>query len=290
MKLPLYLLALLALNLSAAETPPALFATLAPTNSSWTIRIKEKEEREEKPAADGPATQGGPMTAPKASVLSQIQIDKAGTTRRIIRKWSGGKKEETWWVDHLCFAEFESSEGTKEIKVIDQGNKEIAVIDTSPVNGALLDTGRASALLASGGDYVKGDFPELLWIKPEMRVNNEAKSETEFRVYRMTANTAPAGQRVDPTLPKSLKTITDDPDEKNAPSSAPKAPKSIVTTVKEAWINASTKLPYKLIEGGSTWTYSFSSEPPTLQLPPAYAQALKDYKRALEAANHRRLP
>ena len=119
------------------------------------------------------------MTAPKASVLSLIQIDKAGTTRRIIRKWSDGRKEEVWWVDHLCFAEFESSEGTKEIRVVDQGNKEIAVIDTSPVNGAILDTGRASAMLASGGDYVKGDFPELLWIKPEMRVNNEAKSETE---------------------------------------------------------------------------------------------------------------
>jgi hypothetical protein len=290
MKPPLYLLALLAINLSAAETPPALYAALAPTNSSWTIRIKEKEDREDKPAADGPATQGGPMTAPNASVLSLIQIDKAGTTRRIIRKWSGGKKEETWWVGHLCFAEFESSEGTKEIRVIDEGKKEVAVIDTTPVNGAILDTGRASALLASGGDYVKGDFPELSWIKPDMRANNETKSETEFRIYRMTANTAPTGQRVDPTFPKSLKTMTDDPDDKNAPSSATQPPKSIVTTAKEAWINASTKLPYKLIEGGSIWTYSFASEPPSLQLPPAFAQALKDYKRAVEAANHRRLP
>jgi hypothetical protein len=290
MKPPLYLLALLALNLSAAETPPALFAALAPANSSWTIRIKEKEDRDDTPAADGPATQGGPMTAPKASVLSLIQIDKAGTTRRIIRKWSGGKKEETWWVGHLCFAEFDSSEGAKEIRVVDEGNKEIGVIDTTHVNGAIVDTGRASAMLASGGDYVKGDFPELSWITAEMRVNNETKSETEFRIYRITANTAPTRQRVDPTLPKSLKTITDDPADKNAPSSATQAPKSIVTTVKEAWINASTMLPSKLIEGGSTWTYSFASEPPSLQLPPAFAQALKDYKRAVEAANHRRLP
>lgn len=290
MKPPLYLLALLALNLSAAETPSAPFAALAPANSSWTIRIKEKEDRDDTPAADGPATQGGPMSAPKASVLSLIQIDKAGTTRRIIRKWSDGKKEEVWWVGHLCFAEFESSEGDKEIRVVDEGNKEVGVIDTTPVKGAPLDTGRASAMIASGADYVQGDFPELSWIKAEMRANNETKGETEFRVYRMTANTAPAGQRVDPTLPKSLKTITDDPDEKNEPSSAPKAPKSIVTTAKEAWINASTKLPSKLIEGGSTWTYSFSYETQALQLPPTFAQALKDYKRAVEATNHRRLP
>ncbi len=290
MKPSLYLLPLLTLSLTAAESPPALFAALAPANSSWTIRIKEKEDRDDKPAADGPATQGGSMTAPKASVLSQIQIDKAGINRRIIRKWSGGKKEEIWWVGHLCFAEFESSEGDKEIRVVDEGKKEIGVIDTTPVNGAPLDTGRASAMIASGGDYVKGDFPELSWIKAEMRANNETKGETEFRVYRMTANTAPFRQLVDPTFPKWLKTITDDPNDKNAPSSTPKTPKSMVTTVKEAWINASTKLPYKLIEGGSNWTYSFSSETQAHQLPPAFAQALKDYKRAIEAANHRRLP
>ncbi len=63
-----------------------------------------------------------------------------------------------------------------------------------------------------------------------------------------------------------------------------------LTVIKEAWINASTKLPYKLIDGGSTWTYSFSADNASLSLPPSCNQALQNYMQAIESAKYRRLP
>jgi hypothetical protein len=240
-----------------------------------TIRIKNKNDTDDKAATEASAGQAGAMGGGKAVVLTQIQIDKSAKNRRIQRKWSGKKTDEVWWLGHLCLAEFPNQEGTTEI----------SVIDSSSVNGAIVDTGRVSATLSSGGDYVKGDFPELSWIEPDMRVGNETKNEVEFHVYRMTGSVAPTKTKVDMTMPGSLKNAKSPDGDKAAPAPA----KVTVTTVKEAWINASTKLPSKLIDGEQTWTYSYSSEPPNLTLPPEYIKALQDYKAALEESKVRRL-
>jgi hypothetical protein len=278
MKTHFYLLPLFAARLIAAEppVPPAPFSNQAPANSSFTIRIKSKEGRDDKAATDAPGVQGGAMAAPKTKVLTQIQIDKSGTMRRILRKWSDGKSVETWWLGPLCLEEY----------LTKQGSREIHVIDTSPVQGAIIDTGRLSASLASGGDYLKGDFPELSWIEPDMRVGNATKNEVEFHVYRMTGSVAPTKTKVDMTMPESLKNAKSPAGDKAAPVPA----NATVSTVKEAWIKASTKLPSKLIDGEQTWTYSYSSEPPNLQLPPECSKALQAYKAALEDSKNRRLP
>lgn len=277
MKTHFYLLPLLATRLIAAEpsAPAAPFIPQIPNNSSLTIRIKNKNDADDKAATEASAGQAGAMGGGKAVVLTQIQLDKSGNTRRIQRKWSGKKTEEVWWLGHLCLAEFPNQEGTTEI----------SVIDTSSVNGAIVDTGRVSATLSSGGDYVKGDFPELSWIEPDMRVANETKNEVEFHVYRMTGSVAPTKIKVDMTMPGSLKNAKSPDGDKAAPAPA----KVTITTVKEAWINASTKLPSKLIDGEQTWTYSYSSEPPNLTLPPECIKALQNYKAALEESKVRRL-
>jgi hypothetical protein len=277
MKTHFYLLPLFATRLIAAEpsVPAAPFVPQIPNNSSLTIRIKNKNDTDDKAATEASAGQAGAMGGGKAVVLTQIQIDKSANTRRIQRKWSGKKTDEVWWLGHLCLAEFPNQEGTTEI----------SVIDSSSVNGAIVDTGRVSATLSSGGDYVKGDFPELSWIEPDMRVGNETKNEVEFHVYRMTGSVAPTKTKVDMTMPGSLKNAKSPDGDKAAPAPA----KVTVTTVKEAWINASTKLPSKLIDGEQTWTYSYSSEPPNLTLPPEYIKALQDYKAALEESKVRRL-
>ena len=278
MKTHFYLLPLLATRLIAAEpsAPAAPFVSQIPNNSSLTIRIKNKNDTDDKAATEASAGQAGAMGGGKAVVLTQIQIDKSANTRRIQRKWSGKKTDEVWWLGHLCLAEFPNQEGTTEI----------SVIDSSSVNGGIVDTGRVSATLSSGGDYVKGDFPELSWIEPDMRVGNETKNEVEFHVYRMTGSVAPTKRKVDMTMPGSLKNAKSPDGDKAAPAPA----KVTVTTVKEAWINASTKLPSKLIDGEQTWTYSYSSEAPNLTLPPEYIKALQDYKAALEESKKRRLP
>jgi hypothetical protein len=255
--------------------PAAPFVPQIPNNSSLTIRIKNKNDTDDKAATEASAGQAGAMGGGKAVVLTQIQIDKSANTRRIQRKWSGKKTDEVWWLGHLCLAEFPNQEGTTEI----------SVIDSSSVNGAIVDTGRVSATLSSGGDYVKGDFPELSWIEPDMRVGNETKNEVEFHVYRMTGSVAPTKTKVDMTMPGSLKNAKSPDGDKAAPAPA----KVTVTTVKEAWINASTKLPSKLIDGEQTWTYSYSSEPPNLTLPPECIKALQNYKAALEESKVRRL-
>lgn len=277
MKTHFYLLPLLATRLIAAEpsAPAAPFIPQIPNNSSLTIRIKNKNDADDKAATEASAGQAGAMGGGKAVVLTQIQLDKSGNTRRIQRKWSGKKTEEVWWLGHLCLAEFPNQEGTTEI----------SVIDTSSINGAIVDTGRVSATLSSGGDYVKGDFPELSWIEPDMRVGNETKNEVEFHVYRMTGSVAPVKEKVDMTMPGSLKNAKSPDGDKAAPAPA----KVTITTVKEAWINASTKLPSKLIDGEQTWTYSYSSEPPNLTLPPECIKALQNYKAALEESKVRRL-
>lgn len=277
MKTHFFLLPLFAARLIAAEppVPPAPFSNQAPANSSFTIRIKSKEDRDEKAATDAPGVQGGVMATPKTKVLTQIQIDKSGSTRRIQRKWSGGKTVETWWLGHLCLAEFPNQQGTTEF----------AVINTAAPVG-LVDTGRLSASLASGGDYLEGDFPELSWIVPDMRVGNETKNEVEFHVYRMTGSVAPTKTKVDMTMPESLKNAKSPAGDKAAPAPA----NATVSTVKEAWINASTKLPSKLIDGEQTWIYSYVSEPPNLALPPECMKALQAYKAAIEASKKRRLP
>lgn len=277
MKTHLCLLPLLATRLIAAEpsAPAAPFIPQIPNNSSLTIRIKNKNDADDKAATEASAGQAGAMGGGKAVVLTQIQLDKSGNTRRIQRKWSGKKTEEVWWLGHLCLAEFPNQEGTTEI----------SVIDSSSVNGAIVDTGRVSATLSSGGDYVKGDFPELSWIEPDMRVGNETKNEVEFHVYRMTGSVAPTKIKVDMTMPGSLKNAKSPDGDKAAPAPA----KVTITTVKEAWINASTKLPSKLIDGDQTWTYSYSSEPPNLTLPPECIKALQNYKAALEESKVRRL-
>lgn len=277
MKTHLCLLPLLATRLIAAEpsAPAAPFIPQIPNNSSLTIRIKNKNDADDKAATEASAGQAGAMGGGKAVVLTQIQLDKSGNTRRIQRKWSGKKTEEVWWLGHLCLAEFPNQEGTTEI----------SVIDSSSINGAIVDTGRVSATLSSGGDYVKGDFPELSWIEPDMRVGNETKNEVEFHVYRMTGSVAPTKIKVDMTMPGSLKNAKSPDGDKAAPAPA----KVTITTVKEAWINASTKLPSKLIDGEQTWTYSYSSEPPNLTLPPECIKALQNYKAALEESKVRRL-
>ena len=277
MKTHFYLLPLLATRLIAAEpsAPAAPFVPQIPNNSSLTIRIKNKNDADDKAATEASAGQAGAMGGGKAVVLTQIQLDKSGNTRRIQRKWSGKKTDEVWWLGHLCLAEFPNQEGTTEI----------SVIDSSSINGALVDTGRVSATLSSGGDYVKGDFPELSWIEPDMRVGNETKNEVEFHVYRMTGSVAPTKIKVDMTMPGSLKNAKSPDGDKAAPAPA----KVTITTVKEAWINASTKLPSKLIDGEQTWTYSYSSEPPNLTLPPECIKALQNYKAALEESKVRRL-
>jgi hypothetical protein len=277
MKTHFYLLPLFATRLIAAEpsVPAAPFVPQIPNNSSLTIRIKNKNDTDDKAATEASAGQAGAMGGGKAVVLTQIQIDKSANTRRIQRKWSGKKTDEVWWLGHLCLAEFPNQEGTTEI----------SVIDSSSVNGAIVDTGRVSATLSSGGDYVKGDFPELSWIEPDMRVGNETKNEVEFHVYRMTGSVAPTKTKVDMTMPGSLKNAKSPDGDKAAPAPA----KVTVTTVKEAWINASTKLPSKLIDGEQTWTYSYSSEPPNLTLPPECIKALQNYKAALEESKVRRL-
>jgi hypothetical protein len=277
MKTHFYLLPLLATRLIAAEpsAPAAPFVPQIPNNSSLTIRIKNKNDADDKAATEASAGQAGAMGGGKAVVLTQIQLDKSGNTRRIQRKWSGKKTDEVWWLGHLCLAEFPNQEGTTEI----------SVIDSSSINGALVDTGRVSATLSSGGDYVKGDFPELSWIEPDMRVGNETKNEVEFHVYRMTGSVAPTKIKVDMTMPGSLKNAKSPDGDKATPAPA----KVTITTVKEAWINASTKLPSKLIDGEQTWTYSYSSEPPNLTLPPECIKALQNYKAALEESKVRRL-
>ena len=277
MKTHFYLLPLLATRLIAAEpsAPAAPFVPQIPNNSSLTIRIKNKNDADDKAATEASAGQAGAMGGGKAVVLTQIQLDKSGNTRRIQRKWSGKKTDEVWWLGHLCLAEFPNQEGTTEI----------SVIDSSSINGAIVDTGRVSATLSSGGDYVKGDFPELSWIEPDMRVANETKNEVEFHVYRMTGSVAPTKIKVDMTMPGSLKNAKSPDGDKAAPAPA----KVTITTVKEAWINASTKLPSKLIDGEQTWTYSYSSEPPNLTLPPECIKALQNYKAALEESKVRRL-
>ena len=277
MKTHIYLLPLLATRLIAAEpsAPAAPFVPQIPNNSSLTIRIKNKNDADDKAATEASAGQAGAMGGGKAVVLTQIQLDKSGNTRRIQRKWSGKKTDEVWWLGHLCLAEFPNQEGTTEI----------SVIDSSSINGAIVDTGRVSATLSSGGDYVKGDFPELSWIEPDMRVGNETKNEVEFHVYRMTGSVAPTKIKVDMTMPGSLKNAKSPDGDKATPAPA----KVTITTVKEAWINASTKLPSKLIDGEQTWTYSYSSEPPNLTLPPECIKALQNYKAALEESKVRRL-
>ena len=278
MKTHFFLLPLFAARLIAAEppVPPAPFSKQAPANSSFTIRIKSKEDRDDKAATDAPGVQGGVMATPKTKVLTQIQIDKSGAMRCIQRKWSDGKSAETWWLGPLCFQEYLTNKGSREIRVI----------NSSPVQGAIIDTGRLSASLASGGDYLEGDFPELSWIEPDMRVGNETKNEVEFYVYRMTGSVAPTKTKVDMTMPESLKNAKSPAGDKAAPAPA----NATVSTVKEAWINASTKLPSKLIDGEQTWTYSYVSAPPNLQLPPECMKALQAYKAAIEASKKRRLP
>jgi hypothetical protein len=59
-----------------------------------TIRIKNKNDTDDKAATEASAGQAGAMGGGKAAVLTQIQLDKSGKNRRIQRKWSGGKIEE----------------------------------------------------------------------------------------------------------------------------------------------------------------------------------------------------
>ena len=213
------------------------------------------------------------MIPPQTSLLNHIQIDKAGNTRSILRKWSDGKSVETWWFGPLCFEEYLTSKGSKEIRVI----------NTSPVPGAIVDTGRLSGSLASGGDYQQTDFPELSWIKADMLVGTEEKDETSYRVYRTSSTGSASLGFVDPTQPKSGKAA-----KPSAESEIDAGQQKTVT--KEAWINATTKLPHKLVDGGSTWTYSFTNGNAVLQLPTRFAEALAAYKQALESAKYRRLP
>ena len=284
------LLMLLSAPLLKAEPPAtsspnaAPFAVRAPSVCSWTIQIKQKGDRGDKPvetSAAGP--QGGPLSAAQTPRLSQIQIDKAGSTRRILRKWTDGKVQDTWWLGTLCLAEFPSPDGPPYIDVINTAG---------PVG--LIDNAGLSSALASGGDYNRSDFPELAWIEPSLLAGTETKNDNLYRIYRITsATSAPAkpSRRKDLTMPKSLEPPTDQskPSAQETPATA--VPGSTKTTViKEAWIDASTGLPLSLTEGESTWSYSFSSGSTSLQLPTRFAEALQNYKQDLESAKYRRLP
>ena len=281
MKTHYYLLLLLATRLIAAEpsAPAAPFVSQIPNNSSLTIRIKNKNDTDDKAATEASAGQAGAMGGGKAAVLTQIQLDKSGKNRRIQRKWSGGKIEEIWWIGPLCLTPVPSEDGGTEIDLMNTAG---------PVG--LVDTVGLSAARVSGGDYLKSDFPELSWIQPDMRVNNVTKGETEYHVYRLTGAVTSVKRRVDMTMLKPSKNSKDPSEEKVAPAPAQEAAKVTVSTVKEAWINASNKMPYQLIDGEQTWTYSLSAESPDLALPPEYIKALQDYKAALEASKKRRLP
>jgi hypothetical protein len=264
----------------------------APANSSWTILIRRKEDRTAKAGAAAPgmgAMQGGPMTGAKPSFLEQIQVEKAGTTRRILRKWSDGKLQDTWWIGPLCLAEFPKPDGPPDIIVID-----------TEVSGGVIDTRGLSASLASGGDYKKNDFPELAWIEPSLLAGTETRNDKLYRVYRITATTAvptKPRRRKDMTILKSLQSATGDAKPAaqattTPPASASPSPggtKTAVIVIKEAWIVASTGLPLSFTEGDDTWNYSFSPGSGSLQLPPRFDEAFRAYKQILEAAKHRTL-
>jgi len=292
--LPILILLLAHSLLRAQQAPPPTPATKAPTppcmaqapaNSSWTILIRKKEDRAAKAggAAQGMgAMQGGPMTGAKPSFLEQIQVEKAGTTRRILRKWSDGKVQDAWWIGPLCLAEFPTPDGPPDINVIDTAG---------PVG--LIDPALISAN-ASGGDYKKNDFPELAWIEPSLLAGTETRNEKLYRVYRITATTAmptKSRRRKDMTILKSLQSATGDakPSAQATPSPSPGGAKMAVIVIKEAWIDASTGLPLSFTEGNDIWNYSFSSGSGSLQLPPRFEEALRAYKQDQESAKHRTL-
>jgi len=276
-------LMLLLAPLLCAEPPTAdtaqrtLFASQAPAQSSWTIQIKQKGNKKsptEVPA--GTAAQGGSMIGSQPWALDQIQVDKTGAIRRIQRKWKDGRSAESWWQGPLCLAETPTQEG----------GSQVMVINTSSGTGGFMDTSALSASLASGGDYKTTDFPELSWIQPEMRVDTVSEGEVQYHVYRSSPTSAVSSKpMVDPTLREPLEPAKSAAEGKVI-SSEQRAP----APVKEAWINAATKLPFRLIDGDSTWTYSFSRGSASLQLPASYGEALQKYKLAREAAKSRRLP
>lgn len=49
-------------------------------------------------------------------------------------------------------------------------------------------------------------------------------------------------------------------------------------------------MPHKLVDGGITWTYSFTNGNASLSLPVSCNEALQRYRLALESAKYRRLP
>jgi len=257
--IPIILLFLMA-TLVGAQTPPAPKATppcvsQAPAHSSWTILIKPKIDHSAKAAAapDMAGGSGGPTTGAKPTLLNQIQIDKADTIRRILRKWSDGKVAEAWWIGPLCLAEFPTQGGS--------GPPQVGMIDTAaPTAGPLLSSGDGS-VLASGGDYKNSDFPELAWVNPSLLVGTETRNENLYRVYRIT-----------------------DP----APSQ-PSSTKRDVTILKEAWIEDSSGLPLSLFDGQSVWSYTFSPGSDSLPLSPRFQDALRSYNEARESAKHRKL-
>lgn len=274
-----------------APKAPAPCMAQAPANSSWTILIRRKEDRAAKAggAAQGMgAMQGGPTTGAKPSFLEQIQVEKAGTTRRILRKWSDGKVQDAWWIGPLCLAEFPTPDGPPDINVIDTAGP-VGLVDPALI-----------AANASGGGYKKNDFPELDWIEPSLLAGTETRNDRLYRVYRITATTAvptKPRRRKDMTILKSLQSATGDAKPSaqattTPPASASPSPggtKMAVIVIKEAWIDALTGLPLSFTEGDDTWNYSFSSGSGSLQLPPRFEEALRAYKQDQESAKHRTL-
>ena len=264
---PIILLFLTA-SLVRAQTPPAPKATppcvsQAPAHSSWTILIKPKVDHSAK-AGDAPDI-GSVSAGAKPTLLNQIQIDKAESMRRILRKWSDGKVAETWWIGPLCLAEFPTQGGS--------GPLQVGMIDTAaPIAGPDLGSGTLD-VLASGGDYKNDDFPELAWINPSLLVGTETKNENLYRVYRITAPS--------PSQPSNQTSQT--------PLASPSATKRDVTVLKEAWIDAKSGLPLSLFDGQSVWSYTFSPGSDSLPLPPRFEDAFRSYREAHESAKHRKL-
>lgn len=268
---------LCAQSTEGAPAPKPPFVAKAPDNSSWVVRFEPKKKAAKQPEA-GP--QAGPMTgagaAPQASELEEIRVAKAGTTRRIVRKWSDGKAMDAWYLGPICLGEMPGQDGRLEVVVFDASGA-AGLVDTRPLTlGAL-----------SGADYSKGDFPEFNWIRAEHFAGIGSPDSNPYFIFRLTgAAPASAPRRADLTMPESLRSKGS----KSPAPSVPSAPPSVPAAVIEARIDCATKLPLSLDDGSHKRTYTFSMEPPQLTLPPRFDAALKEFRADLEAAKFRRMP
>lgn len=272
---------------SPAPKPP--FVAKTPENCSWVVRIEPKGKS---PKQEQPAPGAGPMAAggagPQVAVLEEIRVAKAANLRRIIRKWSDGKAEESWYLGRFLLAEMPNQEG----------GREIVVFDTDPEFKGLVDTTLLTLGTLSGGEFARGDFPELDWIQASHFAGIGSPDANPCFIYRLAgAPPAKPGRREDLTMPESLKPKGSKKSgakpakpAEPASDSAASAPALSPEVLMEARIDCATKLPVSFEDIGHKRTYSFSMETPSLSLPPRFVDALEEYKAGLEAAKYRRMP